>query len=487
MPDPRHGRFRDRAPLPTRVTVGIVALATAALVLVASACSGPRHEAPPIILVVVDTLRPDHLGLYGYDRPTSPHLDRWAENAAVFERAFSTSPWTLPSFGSLYTGRIPTRHGAGIIVRGAAELPPRDELDRVVERQGGRFVALDPSTPTLAERLRRHGYSTGAVINNPFLDPEFGVDRGFDTYDYRREVGPRERTADEAVDRALEWIDGNGARPFFLVLHLIDPHMPYDAPEPFRGRFGRRHADALAIPETRDDIFDLREEIQEDTRHAAEAAALHSAAYDEEIAFVDHELDRFFAGLDERGILDEALLVLTSDHGEEFHEHGWFEHGHSVHDELLRVPLLVWGPAVRPGRVETAVSLVDVAPTVLDVSGAASTGGPGSTLVPLLRERATRPPRLLFAERTLYGVEQKAVIQWPLKVIWRPGEEASLYDLERDPGETVDIAAREEELVTLLTGRLVESVEAAERRVDVRPVELDAATLERLRALGYLR
>lgn len=465
---------------------GLLALAALATLL-SGACSGSGAATPSVILVVVDTLRADHLGLYGHDRPTSPGLDDRSETAAVFERAFTTSPWTLPAFGSLYTGEIPTRHAAGVIVRGAAELPPRDQLDRVIELRGERFVALDPSTPTLAERLRERGYSTGAVINNPFLDPAFGLDRGFDTYDYRREVGPRERTADQAVDSALEWIDASRSGPFFLVLHLIDPHMPYTAPEPFRGRFARAHADVFDIPETRDDFFDLREEIEEETRHAAEAAALHAAAYDEEIAFVDRELDRFFRRLEERGILGEILLIVTSDHGEEFHDHGWFEHGHSVHDELLRVPLLVWGPDVRPGRVDDPVSLVDVAPTVLEAVGASPSSGPGSSLLPLLHERTPLPPRLLFAERTLYGAEQKAVIQWPLKATWHAERGRGLYDLEADPGETTDISSRNGEVLSVLVDRLQEAVRAAERRVDIQQVELDPATLERLKALGYLR
>lgn len=475
--------FRPTSVVPSM----LLALAAVVAVLPVAACGTVESTSPPVILVVVDTLRADHLEPYGYEQPTSPRLDEWSGTAAIFDRAFTTSPWTLPAFGSLYTGEIPTRHAAGIIVRGASELPPREEMDRVISLRGERFVALDPSTPTLAERLVELGYATGAVINNPFLAPRFGMDRGFDSYDYRDEVGKDERVAAESVDRALEWIDHNGSGPFFLVLHLIDPHMPYAAPEPFRGRFGTVHADVFGLPRTEDDFFDLREEVQEGTRHAAEAAALHRAAYDEEIAYVDHELDRFFRALDDRGILDDSLTILTSDHGEEFHEHGWFEHGHSVYDELLRVPLLVWGPEVQPGRVDEPVSLVDLAPTILQAAGATVPPGPGTSLVPVLQQRTPLPPRLLFAERTLYGAEQKAMIQWPLKAIWRADGEDALYHLEADPGETADISAAKQEVVSLLVDRLREAVRAAGRRADVQQVELDPATLERLKALGYLR
>ena len=160
------------------------------------------------MLIVVDTLRADHLGVYGYDRPTSPNLDEWAEGGAVFEHAFSTSPWTLPSFGTIFTGQLPSRHLAGTFVRGVDGRPP----DR------SQFGQLDTLLPTLAEAAAAAGFATAAVVNNAFLGPRFGVDRGFDSYDFSPAGNKQLRRADVVVDRALDWLRGQGETPFFLVI-----------------------------------------------------------------------------------------------------------------------------------------------------------------------------------------------------------------------------------------------------------------------------
>jgi arylsulfatase A-like enzyme len=468
----------------------------------ACARSGPP---PSVIVVVIDTLRADHLGLYGYEEhPTTPNLDARAGAAAVFERAFSTAPWTLPAIGSLFTGQLPSLHAAGarfVPSAGvAAAAPPGSApADELVSHDERAFFRLGASRPTLAERFAEAGYETAAIANNTFLAPEFGLDRGFATYDYDTEVP--ERRAAEATDRALAWLSErpSGERPVFLFLHYFDPHMAYAAPPPFLGRFsGALAGDELELP--LQDITGLRYHIRDRVEGWQRYAALERALYDEEIAYVDAELKRLFDALKARGFFEHGYLLLTSDHGEEFHEHGGVEHGHTVYDELIRVPLLVWGPGIVAGRHQLPVSLVDVMPTLLEAAGlAAEPGLEGVSLWQALIEGAATAhasavpfDRPLFAERPLYGDEKKAVIRWPWKLFADLGGQVEvIFNLEADPGEN---DARElDDLDDEGRDRLLRMLAVLQEMMlrtnshDGEGVELSEATLRRLRDLGYIR
>ena len=443
--------------------------------LVLSLQLGCRSQPPTgAVLIVVDALRPDHLGLYGYGRPTSPHLDEWAGQAAVFERAFTTSPWTLPAFGSLLTGEIPARHGAGSRVRAS---------NWTVSSR------LDDSLPTLPERLLASGFTTGAIVNNPWLPPAVGLDRGFAEYDYQRSGESDHRRANEVVDLALAWIDRNAEAPFFLLVHVLDPHMSYDAPPPFRGRFtsGLEGGFELPVGEPRK-MQRQAESIPEPER------AFVRAAYDEEIAFVDEEIGRLLDGLRERDLWNRMIVVLTADHGEELFDHEGFEHGHSVHQELLHVPLVIGGPGVRPARHAEPVSIVDIPLTILDALGV-ERGDPlsglsdstGLSLWPVVTQGEVVPSRLLSAEGTLYGSEQRAAIQWPLKLTVEIGSgRLRLFNLERDPREQTDLAPTEHRAVSFLSQELSNRLRAAREGVQSEDVPIDEATLEELRSLGYV-
>ncbi|HEX9698798.1 MAG TPA: sulfatase [Acidobacteriota bacterium] len=477
-----------------------------ALVLagLAMACA-PSGPPPSVIVIVIDTLRADHMGLYGYqEHPTTPNLDARSGSAAVFERAFSTSSWTLPAIGSLFTGQLPGRHAAGarfVVSAGAPEAAspesaPADELVRHDERV---FFRLDASLPTLAERLAEAGYDTTAIVNNTFLAPELGLDRGFAAYDYDTAVP--ERRAAEATDRALAWLSErpSGERPSFLFLHYFDPHMDYAAPPPFLGRFARQLAgDELELP--LQDITRLRYRIRDRVEGWQRYAALERALYDEEIAYVDAELERLFEALEARGFFEHGYVVLTSDHGEEFHEHGWVEHGHTVYDELIRVPLLVWGPGIVAGRQGLPASLIDVMPTLLEAAGlSAEPGVEGVSLWRALTEgpataRASAVPfdRPLFAERPLYGDEKKTVVRWPWKLIADLGDQVEvIFDLEADPGETDprELEELDEEGQDRLLSMLAVLQEMMSRtNPDAgEGAVLSEATLRRLRELGYIR
>ncbi|MAG69997.1 MAG: hypothetical protein CL471_06860 [Acidobacteria bacterium] len=439
----------------------------ASLLAVAGCQGAPSHS---VLLIVVDTLRADHLGVYGYDRPTSPHLDAWAEGGAVFEQAFATSPWTLPSVGTIFTGQLPSRHLAGTFARGPDGRPP----DR------SQFGQLDASLPTLAEAAAARGFATGAVINNAFLGPRFGLDRGFETYDFSPAGNRRLRRADVVVDRALSWLGDRVDAPFFLVLHLFDPHMQYDPPAATRGRF------SSALPDTelprvteriraalgRGDVFDRDYLV---------------ALYDEEVLFVDQQLGRLFEWLASTDRANDMVVMLTSDHGEELFDHGGFEHGHTAYNELLRVPLVVRGPGVEAGRHAVPVSGLDLFPTLLEALGhAAADDLPGRSLWPALAGGGLID-RPLFAERTLYGAERQAVVSWPYKMTRRSDtDEVQLFDLSADAGERHDLASARPEDVERLHDVLQTALAAASGGTAAE-VDLDDETLEALRSLGYVR
>jgi arylsulfatase A-like enzyme len=208
--------------------------ATAALLvlLALGSCSSddePHLAGAPVVRVVVDTLRADHLGMYGHARSTSPRMDGWADRAVLFERTFATAPWTLPTFGSIYPGQLPTHHGAGIIVYEDPDDPGQPVGAVTFDGHTKLFAGLRPGAPALAVILGEHGYVTGAIAHNPFLGSEFGVARGFQDSDHLA-GNVQMRRADAMVTRALEWIEAQGERPFFLMVHLFDPHMNYDAP-----------------------------------------------------------------------------------------------------------------------------------------------------------------------------------------------------------------------------------------------------------------
>ena len=435
--------------------------------VIVTACSTTAR--PPIIVVIADTVRADHLGVYGYERPTSPHLDKLATEGMVFEHAFSAASWTLPSVTTILTGRWPSQHGAGAF--------------RADERR--RFTKLQPSSQTIAEALAERGYSTGAVVNAEFLHPRFGLDRGFTTYDWARvrdtEQGREERRADEVVTRALDWIDGQSDLPFFLLVHWFDAHRHFDAPEPIRGKFTEAFREAYG------DTLDTLE-----SRSLAEQRGdleFHIAAYDEELAFVDSQMARLVQGLRDRGLWNRSLVILTSDHGESLHDHGEKGHGGTLYNELIHVPLLMWGPGVADGRYEGAVSLVDLAPTILEAAGAEVPPGlPGIPLWPFLAERAAPADRTIIAEMDPVGWEAKAVIRWPYKLIFDPaGGGDLLFDLSTDFGETNNLATAGSRATTRIVRALRLWALAEEAGVRGPEVQLDPKALEDLRALGYIR
>lgn len=422
-----------------------------------------------ILLVVVDTVRADHLSAYGYDRATTPYLEKLAARGAHFTRVFAPAPWTLPSVASILTGLYPDRHGAGLIRQGSV---PQEQASQVLGRR--RFAGLAPGVRTLAQLLHDDGYATGAVVNNIFLMPAFQLGRGFDRYDFQASRDSLIRRADASVDAALQWLDTvEDERPVFLLVHLMDPHRRYDAPPPFRDTFSRPFSAPYgSLP---------------DARLAAEEVGdrdFLAAAYDEEIAFVDRELRRLVAEVGRRR--PTLLVAVTSDHGESFG--AYLGHGKTLEDVLLRVPLILVGPGIEPRTVFDPVSLIDVTPTLLEAAGLAVPRRlDGISTWPALRGEPL-PDRMLRSGHLLYGGDRRAVISWPYKlVVELDSGERRLRDLMHDPGETIDFSdmpSPEHERFLAAAQPVLERIVAAAQGQEV---ELDAETVRELRALGYVQ
>ena len=449
---------------------GLAALAAGSLLALA-AC-GREAPGPPggVVLVVVDTLRADHLGLYGHDRETSPALDRAARRGRVYRRAFASSSWTLPSFGSILTGTRPSVHGAG----GRIARPPGSDASLKWARP------LSPDVPSLPALLAERGWATGAFLNNSWLLPHLGVDRGFGTYDAAPATQLRNRSADATVEASLAWLDSVRERRFFAVVHFFEPHVGYRPHPSARGRFAagiptRLRYQSISMGGIRRRLSRLTEEDRSFIR----------AAYDEEVLTTDLALGRLFDALRERGLWDRSLVILTADHGEELFDHGGFEHGHSMYQELLHVPFVVWGPGVRPGVDDSPVSLEDVAPTVLAAAGIEIPPPvTGRSLLPNLREGTALGRRTLVAQGALHGPDRRALVRWPMKLVESVGAPPGLFDLRADPGERSDLAPGKAALVRAMSEELARLSAAGAEGGE--PVELPPEAVEELRSLGYV-
>jgi arylsulfatase A-like enzyme len=373
---------------------------------------------------------------------------------------------------------MPSKHRAGGTISGEAI----DASGRVIGEKRT-FSGLDAGIPTIAELLGDRGYETAAVANNVYLHPAFGVARGFQDYDYTPGSEDDFRPANRIVDRAIGWLDTHGQKPFFLLVHLMDPHMNYNAPPPFRGRFSGAYESRFTLPVTQ------TKQIREEAASMPEQDRVFiGAAYDEEVAFVDEQVGRLLDQLEKRGLLRNAVVVLTSDHGEELFDHGGFTHGHTMYEELLHVPLVVWAPGARPQRVTIPVSLVDVMPTVLEATGVAAPRDlAGVSLWPAIARQTAIEARVLGAEYTCIGPERKAILDWPYKLVFTDdGSPPRLVDLATDPGEKTDLSDARPEVRKRLLAQLKQIFPPGTEAREGQAVELDELTRERLRSLGYL-
>jgi len=443
----------------------------------------PLHAAPRVVaarggrrnvlVISIDTLRADHLGFHGYERATSPNLDAFVKTGAVFERAISTAPWTLPSYGTLFTGLEPARHRAGISARREAAFGSGEGVP------GADYQSLVPDVPTLAGTLAAQGYLTKAFASNPFLDPASNIDRGFDSF-----VQYLNR-AQAGVDLATKWITAQGDAPWFLFLHLMDPHMPYTPPAPYDTRFSK--TSLRAQPGHPHSIESLRAGPP-----SAELQQLLVDSYDGEIAYTDAQIGRLFDALRQSGVLEHTIVVIHSDHGEEFWEHGGFEHGHTLYDEILHVPLAIVAPGlVAPGlRIGARTSTVHAFATLLDLAGLPVPEHVGASLADELRPVDPTPAsaRDVCISEAILGSdrESKSWSRGMEKFVTDGVEWSLLFDLAADPGERTDLAPANAERVRQLRELLLRRArDVAELGVEESPAAFDRDRRADLERLGY--
>lgn len=383
-----------------------------------SASPPPVVEAPrgDILLISVDTLRPDHMSIYGYQRPTTPRIQRSMGQGAVFLRAHSTESNTPASVASILSG-----------------LQPREHRIRLF------YQLLDDAIPILPEYLAETHTTAAFVSNTVLTDEAMGMAPRFDHYDdfvNRRESTRKvyERSASDTTDAVLEWLDRprEDDRPIFVWVHFIDPHGPYVAPGAWTRSF--EHRGQLALGPEQVPAYQQIEGQNDGLQYVDD--------YDEEIAYMDSEVGRLLDGFDQRRGRENALVLLTADHGETMMDHElWFTHGYHVYEALIHVPLLLRGPGVATGERAELVSTIDILPTLLDFAGTAiPTNLPGRSL---LKDANDSSDRTIFAEATHGQTQWRTAIRgnqkWMMKLRVKNGKpivvERRLYDLASDPSE----------------------------------------------------
>jgi len=388
--------------------------------------------------VTIDTLRSDRLGCYGYSGIDTPSLDSLAQRGALFENAVTHTPLTAPSHASVFTGLYPMAHKV---------------------RDTGGFI-LDPSHTTLAVILRQRGWDTAAFVGSSVLKRHFGFDQGFAIYDDEMPAAGggklageyAERRAGMVVDRAIRWLGSHAGKPYFLWVHVFDPHSPYNPPSPFREKYRGR-------------------------------------PYEGEIAYTDQQLGRFFAAVAKSSPPEQTLIAVLSDHGEGLSEHGEYNHGVFLYDPTVRIVFLLAGPGVPAGlRVKQQARAVDLLPTVLDLMGEKAPDGlPGASLTPAFfgKDVPTEYSYMetLFPKINMGWAELRGIRTNRWKYIRAPHPE--LYDLLQDPGEKANIAASHPGEVQQMEARLKAAI-GSDQAEKVQTRMVDPRTMKQLKSLGYL-
>lgn len=415
---------------------------------------------PPILIYLIDALRSDHLGCYGYERDTSPNIDRFADDSVLFLRNIAQSSWTKASVASMFTGLTPLLHGV------------QDRAD-----------ALPEEAETLAEILRASGYRTAAFLANGWVSDDFSMMQGFE---HRHFVNGQRSS--RLHDAYFAWLEEQGSLgPFFAYIHTVDPHGPYDPPANYRERFASVEMDADVG--SSQSLLDLHSaELEPGQKLIQNLLAL----YDAEIAFNDEHFGQLISALKQQGIYDEALIILTSDHGEEFFEHGKLQHGVNLYSEVLNTPLIIKFPKGfgASGIVSSPTQHVDLLPTVLDLLGLVIPPEvEGWSLLPLLEQDP--PWREVFSDLDLDGNRVESVYAHPWQLIRSDSEngEQGRFELYDHSHRSKDERERSSQapIVALYLRKALDRHKENPFRLPAREVAIDEVMERRLKALGYLQ
>jgi arylsulfatase A-like enzyme len=443
---------------------------------------------PNVVLISIDTLRPDHLGCYRYERDTSPNIDQLAADGALFETAVSSTSWTLPAHCAMFTGLSDTVHGCV-------------EMDR----------RLADSRVTLAERLKAAGYATVGFFSGPALHPVFGLGQGFDNYvdctSYANltvkvadagqpldgGVVESESNADITSPRVYQqvhaWLQQNQRRPFFMFVHMWDVHFDFIPPPPYDRKFDPDYQGTV----TGEGFF-----IDPSINPAMPARDLEHiiALYDGEIGWTDEHVGKILADLDKLKLRDKTVVMLLSDHGEEFFEHGRKGHRQTLYDEVIRIPLIVRYPGHVPAglRVRRQARMIDVAPTLLDLVGMpAPTNVMGHSLVPLFSGGELSGDTLAVSELFSVGRELRSFRRLDSKMIYNEQTKgASFFSLLEDPRERNPLTQTGNPTVSRLSADARQALERLESfrhalPAETLPPKLTENVRRQLESLGYLK
>ena len=454
---------------------------------------------PNIILIVMDAVRAKHLSCYGYHRPTAPNLERFAERSVVYETAISPAGWSLPSHASMFTGLYPSRHGA------------HDQ-----------HKYLRPEYPTLAEVLRSWGYHTLALCYNAYISPTTGLDRGFEEFNsvarrLPRPLGKIKQKAETGAAILLGQRDSGARftnrqvvaalrhlqtseRPFFMFVHYLEPHAPYCPPKKYNRYLPKEVSSREAKRVNQDRVKYLAELVSMDEQDFEILTAL----YDGEITYLDTCVAQVLRQLEESGMLDQTMVIITADHGENIGDHQMMGHTYCLYDTLLHVPLIIHYPqgTTTPGRVEHQVQTLDLLPTILSMLGDTSSETYrslqgydllSSTTHEFTIAEQANPDLTTFYSRfpgvdvSRYDRAIKMIRTDRCKYIWASDGNHELYDLQADPDEQCNIIAERPDISRDLDRRLTEWRNDFEEAAPLDEIpEFDEAVKDRLRALGYL-
>ncbi len=456
-------------------------------------------EATNVLLITVDTLRRDHMGCYGDTLTRTPEIDLLAREGVLFGNCVVQAPITLPSHSSILTGTYPLYHGV---------------------RDNG-FYRLDSGARTIAEKLKEHGYVTGAFVSAFPLDSDFGLDQGFDSYDDEyadrnefffsrvakfytlsglmrglglwRPVIIAERKAEATVDRTTRWLDAVGERPFFLWIHLFDPHNPLDPPDRFEKMYAGEELRALVGSEKdRETIRSTRDFTAYDPD--SPEVAYMKALYRAEVTYTDYHLGRLMDRLDDLGLSARTLVVFTADHGQSLFEHGYVGHSGALYSQTIDAPLILRHPSLLPSgkRVDRMVQSVDIYPTIFDLLGLEPPeGAQGRSIVSLIMaEESGFPDRAVYFE-TLHSSSDAEKYRGLIAGEWKfirseDGSEKRLYHVASDPGELIDLSPGNPELVARMETLLEETIAEESSGEGERRIPLDDDTRDILKSLGYV-